>query len=102
MRILLVEDETRMAQAIRRGLREAAYAVDVARDGEDARSQAAINDYDAVILVQRLSISCVRGRAPRGCRKPCPKERGCICLDAPAIGIEESRSARRGRLHSRS
>ncbi|MEA2554358.1 MAG: hypothetical protein QOJ65_2534 [Fimbriimonadaceae bacterium] len=50
MRILLVEDEARMAQAIRRGLREAAYAVDVARDGEDALYQAAINEYDAVIL----------------------------------------------------
>ncbi|HEV7377388.1 MAG TPA: hypothetical protein VGN95_21910 [Pyrinomonadaceae bacterium] len=34
MRILLVEDEARMAQAIRRGLREATYAVDVARAGE--------------------------------------------------------------------
>ena len=50
MRILLVEDEARMAQAIRRGLREAAYAVDIARDGEDALYQASINDYDAVIL----------------------------------------------------
>lgn len=50
MRILLVEDETRMAQAIKRGLRNAAYAVDVARDGEDALYQASINDYDAVIL----------------------------------------------------
>jgi two-component system copper resistance phosphate regulon response regulator CusR len=50
MRILLVEDEARMARAIRRGLREAAYAVDVARDGGDALYQAAINDYDAVIL----------------------------------------------------
>src|ERR1700737_1489305 len=50
MRILLVEDEARMAQAIKRGLRNAAYAVDVARDGEDALYQASINDYDAVIL----------------------------------------------------
>ena len=50
MRILLVDDEARMAQAIRRGLRQAAYAVDVARDGEDALYQASINDYDAVIL----------------------------------------------------
>jgi two-component system copper resistance phosphate regulon response regulator CusR len=39
-----------MAQAIKRGLRGAAYAVDVARDGEDALYQASINDYDAVIL----------------------------------------------------
>src|SRR6267378_3423734 len=50
MRILLVEDEARMAQAIKRGLRNAAYAVDVARDGEDALYQTSINDYDAVIL----------------------------------------------------
>src|SRR3982074_405359 len=39
-----------MAQAIKRGLRAAAYAVDVARDGEDALYQASINEYDAVIL----------------------------------------------------
>ena len=39
-----------MAQAIKRGLRQAAYAVDLARDGEEALYQASINDYDAVIL----------------------------------------------------
>jgi two-component system copper resistance phosphate regulon response regulator CusR len=50
MRILLVEDEARMGQAIKRGLRNAAYAVDVARDGEDALYQTSINEYDAVIL----------------------------------------------------
>jgi two-component system copper resistance phosphate regulon response regulator CusR len=50
VRILLVEDEARLARAIKRGLREAAYAVDVAADGEDALYQASINDYDAVIL----------------------------------------------------
>src|SRR3982074_1340199 len=50
MRILLVEDEARMAQAIKRGLRQAAYAVDVARDGEDALYQVSINDYDAAFL----------------------------------------------------
>src|SRR3981081_2947502 len=50
MRILLVEDEARMSAAIKRGLRQAAYAVDVARDGEDALYQASINDYDAIIL----------------------------------------------------
>jgi two-component system copper resistance phosphate regulon response regulator CusR len=50
VRILLVEDEARLARSIRQGLREAAYAVDVAGDGEDALYQASINDYDAVIL----------------------------------------------------
>ena len=50
MRILLVEDEVRMAGFIEKGLRESAYAVDVARDGEDALYRASINDYDAFIL----------------------------------------------------
>ncbi|HEV7906104.1 MAG TPA: response regulator transcription factor [Pyrinomonadaceae bacterium] len=50
MRLLLVEDEARMARFIERGLREQAYAVDVATNGEDALYQAAINTYDAIIL----------------------------------------------------
>lgn len=50
MRILLVEDEPRMAQVIAKGLREQAYAVDVAVDGEAALYQAAINDYDLILL----------------------------------------------------
>lgn len=50
MRLLLVEDEVRMARFIARGLREQAYAVDLATNGEDALYQAAINSYDAIIL----------------------------------------------------
>jgi two-component system copper resistance phosphate regulon response regulator CusR len=50
MRVLLVEDEARMARFIARGLRERAYAVDVARDGEEALYQASINAYDVIIL----------------------------------------------------
>ena len=50
MRILLVEDEPRAAQMLAKGLREEAYAVDVVRDGERAVYQAAITDYDAIIL----------------------------------------------------
>ena len=50
MRLLLVEDEARMARFIVRGLREQAYAVDVATNGEDALYQTAINTYDAIIL----------------------------------------------------
>ena len=50
MRLLLVEDDPRMARFIARGLREQAYAVDVVVDGEEALYQAAINTYDAVIL----------------------------------------------------
>ena len=50
MRILLVEDEPRMAGFIAKGLREHSYAVDIARDGEQALYNAAINSYDLVML----------------------------------------------------
>ncbi len=50
MRLLLVEDEPRAAQMLSKGLREQTYAVDVAHDGEQALYQAAITEYDAVVL----------------------------------------------------
>jgi len=50
MRILLVEDEPRMANVIAKGLREQTYAVDVAQDGVAGLYQASINDYDLIIL----------------------------------------------------
>jgi len=50
MRLLLVEDDARIARFVAKGLREQTYAVDVATTGEDALYQAAINTYDLVIL----------------------------------------------------
>src|SRR6195256_352430 len=50
MRLLLVEDDARISRFVAKGLREQAYAVDVANTGEDALYQAAINTYDLVIL----------------------------------------------------
>jgi len=50
MRILLVEDEPRMAQVVAKGLREHAYAVDVAEDGNSALYQASVNNYDLILL----------------------------------------------------
>ena len=50
MRILLVEDEPRMANVIAKGLREQSYAVDVAQDGAAGLYQTSINDYDVIIL----------------------------------------------------
>ncbi len=50
MRILLAEDDRRIANFIIKGLRENAYAVDATADGEDALYQAAINHYDVIIL----------------------------------------------------
>src|ERR1700754_2385740 len=56
MRILLVEDEPHAAQMLAKGLREEAYAVDVVGDGERAVYQAAITDYDAIILDVMLPV----------------------------------------------
>ena len=50
MRLLLVEDDVKLARALARGLRRHAYAVDVADDGEQALMRAAVYDYDAIVL----------------------------------------------------
>jgi two-component system copper resistance phosphate regulon response regulator CusR len=50
MRLLLVEDEPNAAHVLSHGLREHAYAVDVAADGDTALFQVETTDYDAVIL----------------------------------------------------
>ena len=50
MRVLLVEDEPNAARVLAKGLREQAYAVDMAADGETALFQIGTTDYDAVIL----------------------------------------------------
>lgn len=50
MRVLIVEDEVKMAGLIRRGLREEGLAADVAIKGEDALWMAEATDYDAIVL----------------------------------------------------
>ena len=50
MRILIVEDELRMASLIRRGLLAEGLAADVAPSGEDALWMAESHDYDAIVL----------------------------------------------------
>src|SRR5437879_5402991 len=50
MRLLVVEDDSRLSEVLVRGLREAGYAVDAVRDGQSALYQLAINNYDALIL----------------------------------------------------
>src|SRR6266511_2695604 len=56
MRVLIVEDEQLLADAIADGLRRQAIAVDVAYDGEGALERVAANDYDVVILDRDLPI----------------------------------------------
>ena len=50
MKILVVEDDRKVAGFIEQGLREEGYAVDVAKDGEEATMLAHVNEYDAILL----------------------------------------------------
>ena len=74
MRLLLAEDESQLAQTLAKGLREHAYAVDVVADGVAALYQAAVNEYDAIILDVMMPrkdglITCSELRA-RGIQTP--------------------------------
>jgi DNA-binding response OmpR family regulator len=54
MRVLIVEDEKRLADAVARGLRHRAIAVDVAYEGETALRKTGLVDYDVVVLDRDL------------------------------------------------
>ena len=54
MRILVVEDERKIAGFLKKGLRAEGYAVDVAADGEEGHFLAGTQDYDLMILDLRL------------------------------------------------
>ncbi|MBA2357021.1 MAG: response regulator transcription factor [Actinobacteria bacterium] len=61
MRLLVVEDEPDLADALARGLRREGYAVDVARDGEEGYVKAQVYPYDLVCL--DLGLPGLDGRA---------------------------------------
>lgn len=54
MKVLVVEDEQPMAAALKRGLGEEGFAVDVAADGAAADQAVQVNEYDAIVLDVRL------------------------------------------------
>jgi DNA-binding response OmpR family regulator len=56
MRVLVVEDERVLADAIAEWLREDAHAVDVAGDGAAALERLGVNDYDVVVLDRDLPV----------------------------------------------
>lgn len=74
MRLLVVEDDPRLAKLIARGLREQTYAVDVVGNGMDAVVQAAVNSYDAIILDVMLpgidGFAVLKELRTRGMRTP--------------------------------
>lgn len=54
MRILVVEDERKIANAIKKGLEQEAFAVDVAYDGEEGEASALADEYDLVVMDRML------------------------------------------------
>ena len=50
MRLLLVEDDEKLARALARGLTREGYSIDVAHTGDDALEQALAGEYDGVVL----------------------------------------------------
>jgi DNA-binding response OmpR family regulator len=56
MRVLVVEDERLLADAIAEWLRDEAHAVDLAHDGGSALERADVNDYDVVVLDRNLPV----------------------------------------------
>ncbi len=81
MRILVVEDELKMAGLLRRGLVEEGYAADVARTGEDALWMARSVEYDAIVL--DLMLPKIDGfEVCRGLRETAACGRRCLMLTA--------------------
>ena len=71
MRLLVVEDESRLALLLKRGLEEQGYSVDVTRDGAEALWRATETDYDAIVLdvmLPSLDGLEVTRRLRAGCR----------------------------------
>lgn len=56
MKVLIVEDERRLAQVLAEGLAEAGYVADVARDGDEGEALALTGDYDLVVLDLMLPV----------------------------------------------
>ena len=82
MRVLVVEDEVYLAQAVQSGLRREAMAVDVAYDGAEALERLAVNDYDVVVLDRDLPV--VHG--DEVCREANRTRPGCRILMLTASG----------------
>ena len=74
MRVLIVEDDESIASFVARGLREAGFATDIARDGHEGLAKARTADYDAaiidVMLPGRDGISLVEELRRAGVRTP--------------------------------
>lgn len=74
MRILVIEDEKKVASFIKRGLEQESYAVDIVSDGEEGQHYAEINEYDAIILdimlPKKSGLDVLKDLKARGVKAP--------------------------------
>lgn len=74
MRLLVVEDDLRLSDVLRRGLSEQGHVVDVAADGESGEQWASASFYDAIVLdinlPKRDGLTVVRNLRSNGVRTP--------------------------------
>ena len=87
MRVLLVEDEERLANTIARGLRREGMAVDVVLDGRTALEKTAVNNYDVVVLDRNLP----NVHGDEVCRQLVARHSLCRILMLTAAGSIEDR-----------
>lgn len=87
MRILVIEDEPKIANALKKGLEQESYAVDVEYDGREGLAFALTEDYDAIIL--DLMLPSIDGMAI--CRKIRDEKRMVPILMLTAKGDVKSR-----------
>lgn len=83
MRVLVVEDEEYLAEAIRAGLRLEAIAADLALDGDAALESLSFNDYDVVILDRDIP----GASGDEVCRQIVEQRLGCRVLMLTAAGL---------------
>jgi len=92
MRVLVVEDERKIADFIRRGLTEQGYAVDVAYDGEEALDWPTVADFGVVVLDVMLpgrnGIEVCRTLRERGVRMPILMLTARDAVDDRVLGLD--------------
>lgn len=81
MRVLVVEDEQLLADAVATGLRREAMAVDVVYDGAAALERIEVNDYDVVVLDRDLPWCTATTSAVASSSSACRPE--CSCSPHP-------------------
>jgi two-component system copper resistance phosphate regulon response regulator CusR len=92
MRVLVVEDEQKINRSVCQALREEAYAVDAAHDGDQGEELALINEYDLIILdlmlPKKSGIALCRGLRERGIGTPILMLTAKDSLEDRVIGLD--------------